>query len=62
MGKTINDFRSPALASLPSEDVPSDRPVEQDQFAVDGQCGAYPGAADAGLKLLEKLRVAGRGL
>jgi hypothetical protein len=40
-GEAVDDSSSPAFRSLPVEDVPADRPVEQDQFAVDSEPGAY---------------------
>ena len=60
VGEAVDDLRSPTLASLPDEDVAADRPVEQNQFPVDRERRPDLCAADAGLELLEKLRVAGR--
>src|SRR5271170_1371842 len=48
----------PPLASLPSENVATDRPVEQHQFAVDGQRGPHLGSANPDFELLEELWVA----
>ncbi len=62
MGKPIDDLRSPSLASLPAQDVPADRPIEQDQLAVDGESGTHLSAANARLQFLKELRIAGWGL
>src|ERR1700722_5524701 len=53
---------APSLGSLPGEDVPPDRPVQEDQLPVDGQRGPYLGAPDTGFELLEKLWIARRWL
>ena len=62
MGEAFDDPGSPALASLPGEDIPADRPLEEHQLPVDGQRRPDLSAADALLELLEELGVAGRGL
>jgi hypothetical protein len=62
MGESVDHPGAPALSSLPGEDVPADRPVEQDQLAANGEGGPDLGILDAALELLEQFRVARRWL
>jgi len=39
MGQPVDDFGAPALGVLTGEDIATDRPVEQDELAVDSECG-----------------------
>ena len=45
--KAIDDLGSPALRFLAGEYVPANRPVQQDQFSVDGEAGMKLGGADS---------------
>jgi hypothetical protein len=38
-GKPINDFGSPTLCLLGGENIPANRPIEHDQFSIDGEAG-----------------------
>jgi hypothetical protein len=62
VGQSVDHPGPPSLGPLPGEDVPPDRPVEQNQLAVDGERGPNLGAPDAGFELLKELGVARRGL
>jgi hypothetical protein len=59
MGESVDHPGAPALSSLPGEDVPADRPVEQDQLAANGEGGPDLSVLDAALELLQQFRVAG---
>jgi hypothetical protein len=50
-GKLVNNFGTPALCLLPLQNVAADVPVQQNQFAVDGQRGALLGGLDALLEI-----------
>jgi hypothetical protein len=38
-GKPIKDFGSPTLCLLAGENIPANRPIEHDQFSIDGEAG-----------------------
>ena len=57
MAEPIDDLGAPAFASLPGQDVPADRPVEQDQLAADGDGGANLGILDKAFELLKQFRL-----
>jgi hypothetical protein len=60
LGETVDDPGSPAFSSLAGQDVAADRPVKQDQLAVDGECSPDLGRTYAALELLEQFGIAGR--
>ncbi len=53
----LDHLRAPALIRLPRQDVPSDLPVQQHQFAVNRQRGTLLGAVDAGFELQQPVGV-----
>jgi hypothetical protein len=54
LGKPVNHLRSPAFGLLPVQDVAANRPVQQNEFPVDGKRGAHLGGADALLDVFER--------
>ena len=60
--KPINDLRSPAFGLLPVQNVPANRPVQQNELPVDGKRGAHLGGADALLDVFEEGSIARWGL
>ena len=43
----LDDFGSPPVLLLASQDIAADAPIKQHQFAVDGQCRPDLGCPDA---------------
>jgi len=58
IGQPSDDFGSPALLGLPGQNVPSDMPVEHDQFLVHRQHGTLLGVLNALLKFCQPISVA----
>jgi len=61
-GKPVNDLGAPTFRPLPFQNVSPNRPVQQDEFAVDGEGGSHLGSPNALFDLLEERRIAGRWL
>jgi hypothetical protein len=59
VSEAIDDLGPPPFGVLTLKNVPADRPVQQDQFPVDGQGGPNLGAPDARFELLQELGIAG---
>jgi hypothetical protein len=57
-GELVNDFRSPSLLPLPGENLPSDLPIEQNEFPVHRHRGPDLRRADLALHMSKKLLVA----
>jgi hypothetical protein len=57
MRQPLDHLRPPALAGLPRQNVAPDLPVEQHQFAVDGQRRALLGSVDAGFQVKQPVGV-----
>lgn len=47
MGQPVDDLGAPALIGLPGQNIATDLPVEQHQFAVDRQSRPLLGAVNA---------------
>lgn len=54
LGEPFDDFRPPALSELPVQNVPTDRPVEQYEFPVDGERGPHLSGVDALLNVCKE--------
>ncbi|MDX6461121.1 MAG: hypothetical protein QOE55_4818, partial [Acidobacteriaceae bacterium] len=59
MGKPVDNPGTPTLRSLLGEDIPSYRPIEENQLAIDRERSSYLGGPDASFELLEEFVVAG---
>jgi hypothetical protein len=46
-GKAIDDLGSPTLCLLAGEYIPANRPVQQDQFSINGEAGVKLRGADS---------------
>ena len=61
-GELIDDLRPPPEPVLPLEDVPSDRPVEEDELAVHGERCVNAGRSHPVLQVSKEVFVALRSL
>ncbi len=57
MSETVDDLGSPPFASLPGKDVATDGPVQKHKLPISALRSPNLGAADAGLEVLQQLRV-----
>ncbi len=59
MGKPVDNPGTPTLCSLLCEDIPANRPIEENQLAIDRERSPNLCRTNAVLELLEEVRVAG---
>jgi hypothetical protein len=57
-GELVDDLRPPAEPVLPLEDVPTDRPVEEDELAVHGERCLNAGSTHPILQVSKEVLVA----
>ncbi len=57
LGKTIDDLAAPSLRLLSIQNVPPDRPLEEDELPVDGEGGAHLGGAGTLFDFFEQVCV-----
>lgn len=57
LSQPIDHLCSPALGIKPRRDVPANRPVQQDEFSIDGQGRTRLGGTDAFLDVFEEGRI-----
>jgi len=50
----VNDFGSPTLRLLAGKNIPANRPVQQDQFSINGEAGPKLRRADSLLNCFEE--------
>ncbi len=58
VSEAIDDFRSPSLSLLPSEDLSANGPVEQDQLTANGKGCPKLSGMNSLLELLKEFRIA----
>ena len=58
-GKPVDNPGTLTLCSLLGEDIPSYRPIEENQLAIDRERNTNPDGTDASFELLEEFVVAG---
>ena len=59
MGKPVDYPGTPTLCSLLGEDIPANRPIEENQLAIDRERSTNLGGTDASFEVLEEFVVAG---